>query len=543
MRITTWWVGLVALASPATAQSVRVDLTGPLARVAAELRAVDRQLTGPLAAGLARLGRNLEGLSGLDQLGHLGHLDQLDQLDRFDRFDGRRTFSTEAPSGWDAQDPADSTYRAARSALNRGNFSRAAELFNQVYERHAKSSYAADAYYYHAYALYRLGGTTRLREALEILATQEEKHEDATTRGDARGLSGRIRAELARRGDERSARAVAEIAEAAATAEAEPSASPSPSARTGRAGSGRVGRTTSRDRCGKEDDDEKSAALEALLTMDGDRALPLLERIMARRDAGSICLRRRAVFLISQHEGDEAERMLLGAARSDPDSEVRENAVFWLGQSGGEAAVSALDSILRGSTDGQVRDKAIFALAQTSSPRAMRILRDFAQQPSAPMNLRENAIFWLGQSGSGDNVEFLQSIYRATKEREIKDKIIFAVAQNGRRDGGRWLAGIVTDEGESVEARKSALFWLGQSGGSLSELFTLYDRLKERELRDQMIWVYSQRSEKAAVDKLLQIAKSDPDRDLRKKALFWLSQSRSKDPRVAELLEEILTKP
>lgn len=518
MRITTWWVGLAALAGPVAAQSVRVDLTGPLARVAAELRAVDWHLTGPLAAGLARLGQDLEGLEGL----------------------GRRTFSTEAPSGWDAQDPADSTYRAARSALNRGNFARAAELFNRVYERYARSSYAPDAYYYHAYALYRLGGTTRLREALEILATQEEKHEDATTRGDARGLSGRIRAELARRGDERSARAVVEIAEAAATAEAD--ASPS-SRRTDRSTSGRTGRTTSRERCGTEDDDEKSAALEALITMDGDRALPLLERIMARRDAGSVCLRRRAVFLISQHEGADAERMLLGAARSDPDSEVRENAVFWLGQSGGEAAVSALDSILRGSADGQVREKAIFALAQTSSPRAMRILRDFAQQTSAPMNLRENAIFWLGQSGSGDNVEFLQSIYRATKEREIKDKIIFAVAQNGRRDGGRWLAGIVTDEGESVEARKSALFWLGQSGGSLSELFTLYDRLQDRELRDQMIFVYSQRSEKAAVDKLLQIAKSDPDRDLRKKALFWLSQSRSKDPRVAELLEEILTKP
>lgn len=472
---------------------------------------------------LARVGRDLGSLEFLAALGQA------------------ESRGWRASGAWDAQDPADSSYRSARSALNRGNYARAAELFERVHEKHPKSSYAADALYYHAYALYRLGGTSRLREALELLDSQADAHADASTRSDARGLGSRIRAELARRGDEASARAVVEIAEAAASASGGAAASGAASGR--RAARARAGSDGGNDeRCGGEDD-EKAAALEALLTMDGERALPLLEKIMARRDRSSTCLRRRAVFLISQHRGDDAEAMLLQAARSDPDSEVRENAIFWLGQSGGETAVTALDSILRGSDDREIRDKAIFALAQTNSPRAMRILRDFAQQSSAPMNLRENAIFWLGQSGNGQNVEFLQSIYRTTREREIKDKIIFAVAQGNRREAGRWLAGIVTDENESLEARKSALFWLGQSGGSLSELFTLYDRLEERELRDQMIFVYSQRSEKAAVDKLIEIAKGDADKDLRKKALFWLSQSKSKDPRVRQLFEDILSKP
>ena len=528
MQITRWWIGLGILVGPAVAQ-------GPAhgrdeVRLNRQLRMLDGQVAGALAkagASLTQLTQSLEGLGGL-------------------RIDGLRPqrFSTEAPRGWDTQDPADSVYRAARSALNRGNYSRAAELFNRVYEKYPESTYAADAYYYHAYALYRQGGSSRLREALEVLDTQEQEHEDAATRGDARGLAGRIRSELARRGDEQSARAVVEIAESAARPAASASAGRSVnSGRSGsaaRASSGGQGR---RGACNNDEDDEKTAALDALLAMDGDRALPLLKRVMERRDAGSVCLRRKAVFLISQQSGDESEQLLLRAARTDPDSEVREQAVFWLGQSGGETAVSALDSILRGSSDGEVRDKAIFALAQTNSARAMRILRDFAQQPSAPMNLRENAIFWLGQSGNAENVEFLQSIYRVTKEREIKDKIIFAVAQGGRRDGGRWLSGIVTDANETVESRKSALFWLGQSGGALSELFALYDKLADRELRDQMVFVYSQRSEKAAVDKLIEIAKTDRDVELRKKALFWLTQARSKDPRVTQLIEEILSKP
>ena len=39
--------------------------------------------------------------------------------------------------------------------------------------------------------------------------------------------------------------------------------------------------------------------------------------------------------------------------------------------------------------------------------------------------------------------------------------------------------------------------------------------------------------------KLLDIAKNDPDKELRKKAIFWLGQSN--DPRAAQALESILT--
>jgi HEAT repeat protein len=57
-------------------------------------------------------------------------------------------------------------------------------------------------------------------------------------------------------------------------------------------------------------------------------------------------------------------------------------------------------------------------------------------------------------------------------------------------------------------------------------------------MREQVIFVLSQRGDKAAADKLFEIAKSDPDKELRKKALFWLGQM--DDPRVAEVLQDIL---
>ena len=64
--------------------------------------------------------------------------------------------------------------------------------------------------------------------------------------------------------------------------------------------------------------------------------------------------------------------------------------------------------------------------------------------------------------------------------------------------------------------------------------------MDSREMKDQMIFVLSQRREKAALDKLMDIAKNDPDRDMRKKAMFWLGQSR--DPRVSDFLSDVINR-
>lgn len=439
------------------------------------------------------------------------------------------------PAAWAAQDPADSLYREARSALNRSSYTRAAYLFAEVYGRHPRSSYAADAYYWEAWAQYRSGTNASLEAARTALLAQRAAHPNARTRDDATSLLARINAQLAQRGDARAAAEVQALAEATtrqagAVAELDAARARAESART------RVSRTA----CREQRNDERVAALDALLQMDSDRAMPILQKIMARRDEGSTCLRRRAVFLISQQGGSEA--MLLDAVRSDPDPEVREQAVFWLGQAGGERAVTALDSLLKSSGDAAVQDKAIFALSQIGSTSANRALRDYAVRTGAPIKLRESAIFWLGQTGGGSNIEFLQGIFSSSSERAIKDKIVFAVSQQGGTEAQAWLLGIARDGREDIDIRKRAIFWIAQSGGTgLPELFSLYDRIDEREIREQLIFAYSQRKERGAVDKLIEIARSDNDPELRKKAMFWLSQSR--DPRVAQFLEEILSKP
>ena len=86
--------------------------------------------------------------------------------------------------------------------------------------------------------------------------------------------------------------------------------------------------------------------------------------------------------------------------------------------------------------------------------------------------------------------------------------------------------------------RRARTAW---AGVSTAELIALYPRLTDRELKEQLIWVLSQKRDSDAITRLIEIAKKDPDREARKKAIFWLGQSN--DPRVKDFLLEIINGP
>jgi HEAT repeat protein len=452
------------------------------------------------------------------------------------------------PPPWRQGDPADSLYRAAREALGRRKFESAAALFGGLPARFPRSAYTPDAYYWQAFALYRVGDDASLRTALSALRTQRARFPQAATQGDAAALERRIQGELARRGDPTAAVAVERAATAVAPAPPappvrsvapvppEPPEPPDEPDEPDPAERGTKGKD-----CEAGDDDIKIAAVNALSQMDAEKARPILQRILARRDAGSACLRRKAVFLIAQGGGEGAEDILLATTRNDPDSEVREQAVFWLSQVGTDKAVTALDSILRRSTDRQLQEKALFALSQHDSPRARTALQGYAERADVPEELREKAIFWIGQSDDPASGAYLRSLFGRIKSTELRKKLLFSVSQQDTKESRSWLLTVARDAGQPMEIRKHALFSAGQAGVPVSELGALYDGLSDRELKEQLLFVLSQKDDPAAVDRLLAVARKDSDPELRKKALFWLGQS--DDPRAAKALQDIIEAP
>ncbi|HUQ48871.1 MAG TPA: HEAT repeat domain-containing protein [Gemmatimonadaceae bacterium] len=453
--------------------------------------------------------------------------------------------NTMPPEAWAPQDAADSLYKAAREALTKGDNTRAADLFNQVVRKYPGSTYAGESLYYYAFSLYRSGGSDKLRTARKALADLAERYPSVAKRGDATTLRTRVCGELARQGD---AVCAAEVTSTVAKIEkadrdAERADREAEKADKAAAKADRDDRRSSRgvpDGC-PGDDDDRVEALNALLQMDADRAMPILTQVLQRRDRCSVTLRRKAVFLISQKRSEKTADLLMSIAKNDPDAEVREQAVFWLGQVPDERAVDLLESILRTSKDEDLQNKALFALSQHRSGRGSAILREFAVRDGASEDLRGQAIFWLGQRNSADNNDFLRSLYTRLTSEELKEKVIFSLSQRKGQGNEKWMMDIAIDSRQPMELRKKALFWAGQSGVGISEIIPLYSRINDQEMKEQVIFVLSQRSNTpAAVDKLLDIAKTDKNPDLRKKAIFWLGQSR--DPRVQQFLLDIINK-
>jgi HEAT repeat protein len=277
------------------------------------------------------------------------------------------------------------------------------------------------------------------------------------------------------------------------------------------------------------------------MQVDADQAMPLLRSVLARRDACSQALRAKAVFLVAQKAGDGggAEDILLNVARTDPSSEVRGQAVFWLSQTGTERALDAIEQILRGTSDPEVQEKGVFALSQHHSPRAAQLLRAYAEREGTPDAVREKAIFWIGQRASAENAAYLRGLFSRLRNEELKKKVLFSLSQMHGQGNERWLLNVALDANQSEEVRKQGLFWASQAGVPVAEIAGLYDRIRDADLREHLIFVMSQRMrDTAAMDKLIDIARHDPDRRMREKALFWLGQSH--DPRALRLLREII---
>jgi HEAT repeat protein len=303
------------------------------------------------------------------------------------------------PAPWAVEDPADSLYRAARDALNRNDYTRAADLFRKLRDSYPKSQYP-DAYYWEAFA-----PTAGARPAIHRWPRWSSRRRSIPRppHGRRAFLTTRIR---------RSREAGDPDQRFRVDSEGKAAAQGCPTTKM------------------------MSASRHSTASADGaDRAMPILKKVLARRDKCSEVLRRKAVFLVSQKRSAETESILLAAARTDPDDEVRQQAVFWLSQVGSETAVSALDSILRTSRDEELQKKAIFALSQMDSPRASSIIRSYAERTDASSEVQEQAIFWLGQHDSPENAAYLKSLYKRVSGEELKEKVIFALSDGGTGSG------------------------------------------------------------------------------------------------------------
>jgi len=285
---------------------------------------------------------------------------------------------------------------------------------------------------------------------------------------------------------------------------------------------------------GIEEDTRKSAVFWLAHATDQDVSAYL--EALAMDDGIPMDVREAAVFGLSQSDGSKAGPALRRIAMSTAPTELRENAVFWLGQSGDPQAVEFLIELARGS--GPLAEKAVFGLSQHDSPEANRALKALVIDPNVTADVRENAIFWLGQSDDDGNVDFLREVYQELDDPDLKEKVIFSMSQVGGDDAVTWLLAVAGDRDEPTDVRKNALFWAGQTEGARDRLIALYDEVTDRDIKQQLIFVYSQADDDASLRQLMDIARNESDHDLRENAIFWLGQSDT--PEALAFLEDLI---
>jgi HEAT repeat protein len=345
------------------------------------------------------------------------------------------------PAPWAKADPADSLYRLAREALNAGEYRRAAELFAQIDRQYPNSQYHADAAYWRAFALYRIGGIADLHEALQTLDSSPTADALAIAREAARGagrdssvrswpsvrvafssrsrssdseaavLAMRIRGALAARGDATAAAQIARTADGSATS------------------------------CDDEDAQLRVEALNALVQMDPKSADPAIAKVLARRDSCSASLRQGAIALVARANDVHSTDLLIATARNDPSIEVQAEAIRWLGRASDARATTALISIATSSNKAPLQRIAVRALAAQQSPTSSQALRSLVTRTDVPADVRITALHYAGKSDL--QIADLARMYDASADRATRDEIVSLLEQRDEPQAADKLIDIV----------------------------------------------------------------------------------------------------
>lgn len=403
-----------------------------------------------------------------------------------------------------ANDDFDRAMDRGHEALDRADYRDAARAFDTARDVADDEASRAEATYWHAFALQRKGSKRDLRRAAEDLISLQELELNESLLNEVRSLAVRVQGELARQGDAEAARELAEVAE------------------------------------DQGDIELKLAAMQAMMHMKPARALPLVKEILGNRKPGTAELRRQAMFLLSQYDTDESMDLLLDAAANDPDPEVKEQALFWLGQSGDPRALQFFRQMVNENSDPELLEHALFAVSQFDDDAAKELLRELAANPDLDSDIRSHAVFGLGHNGDRDDARFLRDLFPRVEDPEVREQIIFAVAQGDARNSREWLLGLVRDRSLDLESRKQALFWAGQEEVlDADELRQIYESTDDNEMREQVIFVLSQDGSKNATQLLMDIARNESNVELRKQAIFWIGQTDAEG--AEDLLMEIIS--
>ena len=305
-------------------------------------------------------------------------------------------------AGIDVDDRADELYSDGREAIEDGKYDRAIDRFDRLIE--LKTTRTDAALYWKAYSLAKLA---RRADALGVLSDLQQRFKDSRWIRDAKALELEIR-----------------------QATGQPVTPES-----------------------QNDDELKLMALRGLMQSDSERAMPIIEQMLAGTNSPKV--KDRALFVLSQSNSPRAREIMSSIAKGSGNPDMQLRAIKYLGIMGGSDNRQILADVYRASSDAAVK-RSIIRSFMVSGDRT-RLLSLAKTETEA--GLRGEAVQQLGVMGAHTE---LAELYATETSVDVKKRIIQAMFVGGSADKLIELAKTEKD----MTLRRTAVRNLGLMGSS-----------------------------------------------------------------------------
>jgi HEAT repeat protein len=218
------------------------------------------------------------------------------------------------------------------------------------------------------------------------------------------------------------------------------------------------------------------AAMEGLMAQSSERALPIIRKVL--NGSQTTLVKKRALFVLSQIDGPEAEELLIQTSRS-PDAALRSEAIRSIGIGGHDKSLAALQDIYRAG-DAEVKEQVLHAwLIADRKQEVYQAALDAKSEEEAA-----EAIHILGAMGAVDELRKLGDRPNASR------KLVNAYAISGDLTSLRKIA----ESGADPSVRAEAVQQIGVIGddaarGALRDIYsrTTDAKIKEAALQGLLI--------------------------------------------------------
>jgi HEAT repeat protein len=264
-------------------------------------------------------------------------------------------------------------------------------------------------------------------------------------------------------------------------------------------------------------------------------------------------LRETAVYSLHQLKRDDVLDILFEIAKSDPDRRMKQSALYFVGQraqaDGGRAYELLRSSALDRDQHREVRESAIYSLARLGRGDILTVLADLAKN-DPDEHIRSSAVHHLRQLRKDRGAEvskvFRDLVADTKQPRQVRTSAMYALRDFTDFDVVAYFMELArTDPDHEIQA--TAIYYIGQSSKdkskSLDALIKLFDTIPQDRTQTLESLLYSIASvgNDRAVDVLANVARTHPNYELRRRAVYYLGNVGGERARAA-LLEILRSK-